>query len=68
MSAWRGSVVGSPSAVSTVPGGSAVPVARAWMIVPLEIVLVAMSSTIGPLPLGTAMAIGLVPMLATRAP
>jgi hypothetical protein len=53
-------VVGSPSAVSTVPSASCAPVVRACKILPLEIVLVAMSSTIGPLPLGTAIAIGLV--------
>ena len=68
ISAWFGSVVGSPAALSTVFGGSGVPVARACKILPLEMVEVAMSSTIGPLPLGTAMAIGLVAMLATRAP
>jgi hypothetical protein len=54
--------------VSTVPGGSVAPVVRACRILPLEIVLVAISRTTGPAPLGTAMAMGLVAMLATRAP
>jgi hypothetical protein len=68
ISACLASVVGSPAAVSTVSGGSVPPVARACKILPFEIVLVAISSEIGPLPLGTAIAIGLVAMLATRAP
>jgi hypothetical protein len=67
-SASFASVVAWPAALSTAPSGNAAPVLRAWRILPLEIVLVAMSSTIGPLPLGTAIAIGLVAMLATRAP
>src|SRR6516225_2880182 len=68
ISACLASVVGSPVAVSTAPSGSAAPVARACKILPFEIVLADMSSAISPLLLGTAIAIGLVAMLATRAP
>ena len=68
ISASFGSVVGSPAAVSTAPAGSGASVARACKILPFEIVLLDMSSAIGPLLLGTAIAIGLVAMLATRAP
>src|SRR5690349_151456 len=68
ISACFGSVVGSPAAVSTVPSGSDAPVARACKILPFEMVLDDISSAIRPLLLGTAMAIGLVAMLATRAP
>jgi hypothetical protein len=63
-----GSVVGSPARVSALFGGSEAPVARACRIVPLEMALVAMSSTMAPSPLGTAIASGLVPRLGTRAP
>src|ERR1700688_5165220 len=68
ISACFGSVVGSPSAVSTVSLGSASPVLRACKILPLAMALDAMSSRIGPLPLGTAMAMGLVERLAGALP
>ena len=68
ISARLGSVVGSPSRVSALFGGSDALVVRACRMVPLEMALVAMSRITAPSPLGTAIAIGLVPRLATRAP